>query len=123
MATTTMPKNHLGLSEAEFQRFSRACHATWQYIAADIMTAVSEDGGDSIPRADVMELVLDAGRILYHGETFVPMRRYGKDSKALPKTEWERFYEERLNPWIKAHYNTPQFKRIIKEVFPYDTYE
>jgi hypothetical protein len=88
------------------------------------MTIVAEEGGkDSIPRRDVIEIVLDAGRMLYHGEGHVPMRRFGHKVKQSEMTDWERFYTEKLDPWIRKHYFTARFKRLMAQVFPHSRYE
>jgi len=119
---TVTNDKYLGLTEAEFKRFDRACHATWQYIAGDLMQCVAENGGgDSIPRNEVIECVLDAGRLLQHGEGHVPFRR-GK-VKLSEMTDWERFYHKRLNQWIQDNYHLPRFLKLMKEVFPFDRYE
>lgn len=41
-----------------------AAHAVWNEIGYDVLTMVQEqDGKDTIPRAEVLELVCDAGRL------------------------------------------------------------
>jgi len=51
----------LGISDADFQALIRAAQDTWQYIGYDILQA--NDGKD-IPRAEVIDVVLDADYIV-----------------------------------------------------------
>lgn len=59
-----MPKNAAAaLSPEQKKLLQSIAHRVWEEIASDVMSAVDEGGGGtSIPRADVIEVVLDAGR-------------------------------------------------------------
>jgi hypothetical protein len=113
---------YLGLTEDEFKQFSTACHRTWNYIGCDIFQV--EGVGDSIPRRDVVELVIDAGRLREHGSGVF---RDSADTKA-----WQQLYDKRIRPWLDANYLTTnskgkivvngKFARLMKEVFIYERY-
>jgi len=113
---------YLGLTEDEFKQFGDACHRTWNYIGADIFQV--EGVGDSIPRRDVVELVIDAGRLREHG-----MGMHGSHAKNNP---WQQLYDKRIRPWLDANYLStnskgkivvnPKFARLMKEVFQYERY-
>jgi hypothetical protein len=121
MPTTTAEKKYLGLTEEEFHRFRRACNSTWQAIGGDILDA---GGGRDIPRSTVVEVVLDAGYLLTYGEQGGrPRLKLGTVAQGDQfVATWPSFYNERLNPWVREHYNTAAFKRLMKEVFPYARY-
>jgi hypothetical protein len=54
-------KTRLPLSTDEQTAIQRAAKRTWEYIGYDVLSALAEQGeSDSIPRRDVIELVLDA---------------------------------------------------------------
>jgi hypothetical protein len=135
MPTTTSNNKYLGLTEDEFHRFSRACNATWQAIGGDLLDAVLDGPANEyghkaggIPRADVVETVLDAGHLLTYGEPGGgrprPTLKLGtpQGDQFGTRPAWPVFYETRLNPWVRQHYFTPKFKRLMKEVFPYASY-
>ena len=48
------------MTDEQMKQIARAANAVWQYIGDDIL-AVSE--GPSIPRDDVIEVVIDADRL------------------------------------------------------------
>lgn len=59
MAKKTTPK----FTQAELDTLSGIFHRVWDYIAYDTLQMVQEmDGKDWIPRDEVIELCLDAGR-------------------------------------------------------------
>ena len=47
-------------TDAEITILKRILYGTWEYIGNDIMESLNSEGRDSIPRADVAEVVLDA---------------------------------------------------------------
>lgn len=56
------------LTEAELTTIRMAAHAVWNYIAADVMTAVIDEHPNdpekqTITRDEVLELTCDAGRL------------------------------------------------------------
>lgn len=103
---------NLGLNEEEFERFRRACNATWQAIGGDCSEA---NGGKSMPRSTVVELVLDADRIEMYGGDRATTRDAPND--------WTSFYATRLRPWIIENYGSAAFKKLMARVFPYKLYE
>jgi hypothetical protein len=58
-----------GLSPAQVKEIQQAAHRVWDYIGDDCLQAYAEQEGTcpSLPRADVVELVLDADRLEMHG--------------------------------------------------------
>jgi hypothetical protein len=51
------------LTPEQRTRLQRLATELWHTIAGDLMAAVAEEGKSSIPRADVIEVVCDAGRL------------------------------------------------------------
>lgn len=86
-------------TEEELRVIHSAAHAVWNYIGYDILTAVAEDGGSSIPRSHVLELVCDASRL---------DEELGKKDKALA-ARWEALD-------YKTHL------RLLKPAFSYTHY-
>lgn len=80
---------------------SRVFHAVWDEIAYDILQAVQEmDGKDWIPRAEVVEMVLDADR-----------------PTDFCKTPEEKELYKKLRELPFAELN-----KIVTEMFPYARY-
>lgn len=91
----------MNLKEIPKEMQTRICRAmmnTWQAIGSDTMAMVQEcDGKDSIARAEVIELVCDAGR----------MGMYGNDKEAYEifnKLDWK------------------EMQKLGKVAFPYKRY-
>ena len=68
----------------------RLARSVWEYIGADVMRAVAESGSkrSSIPRAEVVEVVLDADR--YREEIEREIRRAERNDRFENKTESEQ---------------------------------
>lgn len=48
---------------AELETIGRAAYRVWNDIAGDIFSAIAAEGRDTLPRDEVIELVLDASRL------------------------------------------------------------
>lgn len=55
----------VGFTEDELKIIHKAAHSVWNYIAYDCIKAVEEEKGRgaTMPRAEVIEMVADAGRL------------------------------------------------------------
>jgi hypothetical protein len=113
MKEHTKSANYLGLTADQFDRFTQGCRRVWQIIGADMMAALDANAGlDAMPRADVIELVLDADHLA----------RYGAEQVAVVDEDWNEFYTYTLDPWLDRHSQSPAFNRLMKQVFPYELY-
>ena len=86
-----------------------AALGVWNEVGGDVLRMVAEEGGDSIPRAEVIELVLDAGRMT----EWIPTRL----SEALLKTV--------VVADLLAKVNAASYQELIAAVrpaFPYSRY-
>ena len=81
--------------EEHFQVFKDACWATWNTIANDVM-----QGEDSVERDVVIEMVLDADRVLSYG------MRKNKD-----------LYDNVIKPWVKENYGNADFDKVMHRIF------
>jgi hypothetical protein len=87
----------LVFTEVEVKKIQSAASATWEYIAGDTMTMLSESGESSISRAEVIELTLDADRIrqflrdekLY--DRFKKLSIEKQDKLVLPAFPYKRY--------------------------------
>lgn len=99
---------YMGLSEAEFERFSDACKRTYQAIGRDLADA---RGGEPAPRDEIIEVVLDANHVRNFGETFGA------------RDNWPQFYDQVIRPWLDKYYGSKPFMKLMQKVFPFSEYE
>ena len=104
---------YLGITEEEFIRFSGACHCTLNTIYGDLSELYF---GKPIPRADIIECVLDADRLLTYGESPLYRSRC-RSGVHVTNTTWEVFYKDRIKPLVLSKWGTPEFKKTMKLVF------
>jgi len=66
---TRAPKFEHGLTPEQIKQFQAAAQRTWETIAYDLLDA---NGGKSIPRSHVIEVVLDADYMKTYGRITDP---------------------------------------------------
>lgn len=91
---------YCGLTEEQFKRFKNACWSTYQSIGMDL--------GGARSQRDQIEVICDADYI----------GMYGERSK-----DWKDFYRATIRPMFDAHYDSKEFWKMMKEVFPHKRYE
>ena len=78
------------LTPEEIKSVQQDMHRVWDYIASDIGEA--EGVGNTIPRDEVIELVVDADRLLTHGTNKEAVKKlYALDYKEIQKIGREAF--------------------------------
>lgn len=101
----SLPTDLLGLTEEQFKTFDSACNRTLQAIAGDLFV----EDNNTMKRADVIEVVLDADYLRSYGGGF-------KDK------DWHKEYDTIYQPWVSKHYGTPKFKKLMTHVFTFASY-
>lgn len=79
-----------GLTMEQVKAFQDAALRTWQYIGYDILTSLYESTGeDTIPKRDVIEIVLDANYMDRHLKDTTVLSWKNQSYKTMPKDHFE----------------------------------
>lgn len=93
------------LTPEQEQLIQTIAERVWQDLAGDLFSALAEEGKTSIPRAEVMEVVADAGRM---------------EEIAQRKVDEGKRYEAVL-PFLK-HAGQDEMNKVLKKHFTFARY-
>lgn len=107
-----MAKTKAQFTDVELETLRRAARSVWDYVGGDALSALAEEGRDTMKRAEVIELALDAGRL--EDELTRTRSRDERAGRTSVVTD------DLLARWNALDYET--CIKLIKPAFPYATY-